>query len=398
MYALRTGCVGSRWAGLAVASLPGKLSKTSKTLAFPGCATIPSLRTAVALLLYSPHMSFSWCRLRFLVAFVALLASLVRAFGEQPAAAPRRPAPATAAQPVIIDTDIGDDIDDAFALAIALSSPELRIVGITSDWGNTPLRAQLIQKLLYVTGRQDIPVAVGVQTSSAVFSQSRWSRAFRPAHRPLPSAVDFLRQQLDRHPGQITLICIGPFRNIGALIDRYPASFRKAKRVVLMGGSIHYSYSDLGFLPPTGPVPEYNVYMDVPDARKLFSAGVPIEMMGLDATTRLKLDEVKRQLLFTRQTPLTNALTLLYHLWGHTTPTLFDPMAVVEAMHPELCPVQPFHVSIDAKGTTLVTPGAPNVRACLHPKVDGFFRLYMNRVLTQELRPAAQSGVPGKSR
>ena len=71
--------------------------------------------------------------------------------------------PVAAPQPVIIDTDIGDDIDDALAVGLALSSPELKIVGITSAWGDTELRARMLDRLLNETGRSDIPVAVGIE-------------------------------------------------------------------------------------------------------------------------------------------------------------------------------------------------------------------------------------------
>ena len=69
----------------------------------------------------------------------------------------------SAQQLVIIDTDIGDDVDDAYAVGLALQSSELKILGITTAWGNTPLRAQLVERLLQETGRQDIPVAVGIE-------------------------------------------------------------------------------------------------------------------------------------------------------------------------------------------------------------------------------------------
>src|ERR1700733_10566816 len=79
-------------------------------------------------------------------------------------------------QKVIIDTDIGDDIDDAFAVGLALSSPELKVLGITSAWGDTELRARLLDRLLCETGRADIPVAVGIEKhgpGQANFSQAR---------------------------------------------------------------------------------------------------------------------------------------------------------------------------------------------------------------------------------
>src|SRR5207237_5993241 len=116
-------------------------------------------------------------------------------------------AAAPAQQMVIIDTDIGDDFDDASAVGLALSSPELSILGITSAWGDTALRAQLLDRLLCDTGRTDIPVAVGIEKhgpGQAAFTQARWA-ARQPAKRHTP-AVDVLLEPVRRYPGEITVV------------------------------------------------------------------------------------------------------------------------------------------------------------------------------------------------
>jgi purine nucleosidase len=284
---------------------------------------------------------------------------------------------------VIIDTDIGDDVDDAFAVGLALSSPELNIVGITTAWGDTRLRARLVDRLLLETRRSDIPVAEGIPTQAKNrFTQARWAEngATPKAH---PQAVDFLLKQLDKNGSEITLIAIGPLTNIGAAIDRAPATFKKVQRVVLMGGSIHRRYDDLGYTPDRGPEPEYNIYSDVPAAQKLFTSGVPILMMPLDST-QLQLDEVKRALLFSAGTPLTDALTLLYYQWGRQTPILFDAMAVAYAVDPGLCPVQPLHIEVDKEGYTRATQGAPNASACLDSDSERFFRFLLPRLMKSQ--------------
>src|SRR6266849_2324069 len=204
----------------------------------------------------------------------------------------RSPSHPAAARPekVNLDTDIGDDIDDAFAVALALRSPELQILGITTTFGDTETRAKLLDRFLAEVGRPDIPVAAGAPSPpKSTLTQRRYA-------------------------------AIGPLMNIGAAIDKDPATFRKLKRIIMMGGSIHRGYGDLGFGPPTPPQPEWNILNDIPSAQKLFGAGVPLFVMPLDAT-QLKLDEVKRAFLFSQGTPITDALTLLYHQWGHETPT-----------------------------------------------------------------------------
>ena len=301
---------------------------------------------------------------------------------QQPASAPASP------QKVIIDTDIGDDIDDAFAIGLALRSPELQILGITATFGDTTERAKLLDRFLAEVGRSDIPVAAGKPTPPKTpFTQRPYAdsgRFSKPSHL---DAATFILDQIHRYPGQITLIAIGPLMNVGAIIKKDPNTFRQLKRVVMMGGSIDRGYDDLPYLPPHGPDAEWNIVNDVPSAQKLFDAGVPIYMMPLDAT-QLKLDEVKRAVLFKQGTPVTDQLALLYHQWGQQTPTLYDPMTIAFILSPGICPTKPLHIQVDRKGFTRSTPGASNAQVCLHSDVDSFFDLFMHRLIAP---PAAST-------
>jgi len=298
---------------------------------------------------------------------------------------------AQAPQPqlVIIDTDIGDDIDDAFALGLALPSPELKILGITSAWGDTKLRARLLDRLLCETGRTDIPVAAGIEKhgpGQATFSQARCAE--RQPDKPHAPAVDFILDQIKRHPDEITLIGIAPLTNLGAAIERDPATFKKLKRIVIMGGSVRRGYDDLGYLPDHGPDAEYNIAMDPPAAKAVFESGVPLYVMPVDST-QIPLGEWPRSLLFTRSTNLTDALALLYEQWSRSTnlrtPTLFDDVAVAYAIDPGLCPTTPLRIEVDAKGFTREVSGKPNAQVCLHSDTDKFLEFYMPRLLEQKL-------------
>ena len=139
-------------------------------------------------------------------------------------------------------------------------------------------------------------------------------------------------------------------------------------------------YGDLGYVKPHGPDAEWNIKNDIPAAQKLFTSGVPIFMMPLDST-QLKLDEVKRAAIFQAGTPITDALTLLYHEWGQETPTLFDPMTITFIVDPQLCPVKPMHIVVDEKGFTRAEAGAPNAQVCMNSNPDAFFHFYIPRVI-----------------
>ena len=317
----------------------------------------------------------------FLAAFAALALSL-------PTSRIQAQAPATSPQLVILDTDIGDDIDDAFALALILRSPELRLLGIQTAFGDTELRARLVDRYLAAVGRSDIPVLAGVPGKSTHFTQAAYAR--QSPQRKHEDAVPFLLSQIRQHPGQITLIAIGPLFNIQAAIAQDPATFRRLKRVVLMGGSIYRGYDNhkTGNR-QTPPSPEWNILCDPAGAQSLFASGVPVYVMPLDSTqVRLELPALGSVL--AHGSPLTDQLTLLYHQWSGEKewrwPTLFDPVAVTYSFRPDLCPAKPLRLEVDGKGFTRPVPGEPNAQVCLQSDRKGFLDLLVSRV-TQDPAP-----------
>jgi inosine-uridine nucleoside N-ribohydrolase len=293
-------------------------------------------------------------------------------------------------QLTILDTDIGDDIDDAFALALALRSPELKLLGVTTTYGDTELRARLVDRYLSAVGA-DIPIAAGVPTAhSNIFTQA----AYASQHPKVTYAdgVDFLLGLIRAHPGQITLIAIGPLSNVEAAIKRDPATFRKLKRVVMMGGSVYRGYDDGKTRAHRPPDAEWNIACDPAGLKALLASGVPIFMMPLDST-QIRLEAGDREAIFAHGSALTDQVTLLYHQWnGGTgehwnTPTLFDPVAVAYAVHPELCPMTPLHLEVDDRGFTRPVEGAaPNAQVCLQSDEKGFLALLMGRMLNEKAR------------
>jgi purine nucleosidase len=286
---------------------------------------------------------------------------------------------------IIIDTDIGDDIDDAFAVALALRSKEFDIVGISTTFGDTLGRARILEHLLGEAGREDVPVAVGVSSTVGAAASPMTQRQFgelghysRASH---AGAVDFALEQIRRSPGEITLVAIGPLSNIGAMIDKSPDTFRMLKRVVLMGGSIYPARPELKI--------EWNIKWDIGAAQKLFESGVPLYVMPLDSTFNLSFNEVDRTHLFSKGllskgTPLTDALKTLYGEWGYgRTPILYDVMTLAFMLDATLCPVSPMRIRVDDAGVTRVEPGPPNANVCLHSEPATFRRFYVNRMLAR---------------
>ncbi len=132
-------------------------------------------------------------------------------------------------QKVILDTDLGSDMDDAFALALVLSSPEFEVLGITMDHGLTEKRAQIACRMLYEVGLENIPVAVGRQTPLQIgkgkeldryWAQYHWGEGFskvKPIDTPAP---DFIIQMLRKYPHEVILFTIGPVPNMGEIIKK----------------------------------------------------------------------------------------------------------------------------------------------------------------------------------
>ena len=292
---------------------------------------------------------------------------------------------------VILDSDLGSDVDDAFALALLLASPELEVVGITLGHGQTGKRGRLACRLLFETGREDIPVALGRPTPLVVGHpeirepdprQFSWAEGFTTVEPIDTPAADFIADQLRRHPKQITLISVGPVSNLADLLQRDPQALQLAKRVYSMFGSFYLGYGN-------SPVPsaEWNVRADIPSARSLSSATAPITYAGLDVTAFVELTAEQRHALWSHRSPLTDALQALYRLWGRETPILFDAVPIGMVLWPELFRTRAAHVRTTAEGFTVIDESrAPNSRVAMSIQTDEFLKRLVDRLLRQDLK------------
>ncbi len=303
-----------------------------------------------------------------------------------------QPAPATQAakQLVFLDTDIGDDIDDAFALGLILKSPELKVLGVTTAYGKTEERARLVERFLASTGHKEIPAYPGIVTK-AKNPMTQEAYALREPKRRYGDGIDFMLRQIRLHPGKVTLLAIGPLFNVEAALAVDPATFKKLKRIVLMGGSIERGYDG-----PNGEVhpadAEWNISRYPKGLRRILASGVPVTMLPLDST-QVHLGLKERESIFANDNPVSDQVTLLYHQWvegneGHQeTPTLYDPVAVSYVLAPELCPAVPMHIEVDAKGFTRKSDGEANAMVCMKLDEKGFMQLLLDRLVEKPAAP-----------
>lgn len=284
-------------------------------------------------------------------------------------------------QKILFDCDLGDDIDDAFALALVISSPEFDVLGVVLDYGNTPKRAQIACRMLYETGRDDIPVVVGRETNTQYSAQFNWGEGF-DKYKPIgTSAADFIIENLKKYPDEVILITVGPVSNMADILKKDPDALKLAKHVYSMYGSFYMGYN-------TGPIPdaEWNVRADE-EAAKVFSAcGAKLTYAGLDVTTFVKWDAEKRLKLLMRQSPLTDAICGLYTLWGRETPTLYDCVAVGMVLWPDVFTTRKAFVKVIDGGYTVIDESkAPNCEIGMTINTGEFLNRLLQRYLTQNL-------------
>lgn len=286
--------------------------------------------------------------------------------------------------PILFDTDIGGDIDDAFCLAYLLRQPRCELLGVTTVTGQPVVRAQLVDAVCQAFGRKEVPIhsgagnpLLGPQRQGDPFQKSvlpRW-----PHRRDFPenTAVDFLRETIRSRPGEITLLSVGPLTNIALLFAIDAEIPRLLKRWVLMGGQfvsrpMHYGLT------------EWNIICD-PYAAAIALSARPAETLaiGLDVTTQCRMDrdEVRRRV---SQGPM-KVVGDMAEVWfeQREVVTFHDPLAAAVIFDPDICGYQPGLIDVELesqrlRGLTHFNAGAADKPHTIATRVDPdrFFQHY----------------------
>ena len=291
-----------------------------------------------------------------------------------------------AGKPVIFDTDIGTDIDDAYALAALIQRPELELLGVTTVSSDAVARARLAAKLLRVAGGKwaVIPVYAGISTATQYMKQVEWADGFTSPNLHNDGGVEFMRRQINARPHEITLIAVGELTNIAALLNSEPGIGKKIRAIALMGGAVYRGYAA-----GSKPEPEWNIKSNAAAAQTVFSSGVPLLVAPLDSTADLKLTPELRVKIFVRGTPFNDALASLDQIWRHTNhwkgndPTLFDVLAV-ELVDPRTpYKLAALRIEVAGDGLTAPVPGKPNARVALDMDAAAFMNEFVTRLARQ---------------
>src|SRR5687767_11967748 len=249
---------------------------------------------------------------------IALLVTFLPAYHARGAAQAKE---AGAKRPVLFDTDLGTDIDDAFALALILASPELDLRGVTTVGGGAEDRAWMACRFLTHVGRADVPVAfgrdpqpaspqIGWQIQYRRHPAVVWDRTAKPVKE---SAVELMYEKLKAEKGKVTIIAAGPLTNIARLIEEKPDCKPWVGRVVLVGAG-------------------RNVYLDPDAARKVVDSGLPLAVSMVVATDVVRLADPLLDELFAARTPLTYQVQSLYELYDIPIARLASCAAVALAL------------------------------------------------------------------
>ena len=275
--------------------------------------------------------------------------------------------------PAILDTDIGDDCDDTWALALLLRSPELDLKLVTTATGDTSYRARIAARLLAIAGRSDVPIGVGAPDTGrpTVPRQSQWVQGYELDDYPGRVHRDGIQAIIDTimaSPGAVTLIAIGPLSNIAEALRREPRIATRT-RFVGMHGSFHWHItSNLQLSPRPGGRPEWNVVCDVPAAQAVFAAPwLQATITPLDTCGRVVLDGERYRRLLRSDDPLTRAVLANYRIWAATqtqncdpdrhSSVLFDCVAVHLAHTARWLSIRPLTVSVEPDGSTTERAG-----------------------------------------
>ena len=311
--------------------------------------------------------------------------------------------PVAAKTPVILDTDIGDDIDDTWALVMLLKSPQLNLKLITTTYGKAEYRCKLIAKLLTIAGRTDIPIGLGEGGREGTGGQQAWLEGFSLKEYPGTVHQDgaaAIIELIARSPQPVTVISIGPSNTLAAVLKRRPEVAGNA-HFIGMQGSVFKGYNG-------GPVSaEYNVQVNVPAAQRVLSAPwKQITITPLDTCGLVVLSGERFQRLLSSEDRLVKALLENYRVWAkkervgqlQASSVLFDTVAVYLAYadRPHV-KFQTLPISVTAEGFMKVdAQGTKMLVATNWIDREGFYDLLL-KTLTQPLDSSALDHHKGRT-
>ncbi|HEY8516099.1 MAG TPA: nucleoside hydrolase [Candidatus Binatia bacterium] len=234
---------------------------------------------------------------------------------------------------LVLDTDIGTDADDALCLALALASPEIELVAVTTVTADTARRGAIARRLLDLAGRRDVPVYAGCERplgdGQFLWLGDEGDFALAPGERLASGehAVDALVRLL-RAEDDLEVVAVGPMTNLARVLERDAALARRIKRLTIMGGHVRrVAYGEHEFAPGV----DYNLCSDAAASLAVLRAGIPTTLVTADVTlqTRLAPDDLER--IAAAGTPFHDAIAAAVRAWTPHMRRIFGAMGAAIA-------------------------------------------------------------------
>lgn len=257
---------------------------------------------------------------------------------------------------VILDTDIGTDVDDCLALAFMLGSGAFEFEGITTVYGDVELRARMIRQLLKLRGGAPVDIRLGVSKPLLGLRDIYWEGhegqglIEHDSGEPFPAehAADFIIRTVMENPGQIHLLAIGPLTNVALAMIKEPKLAENLQHLTIMGGVMRGPES-LDYW-----VVEHNIRCDPEAAHVVFSSGAPMTLVPLDVTLKTKVKTTDLSGFDRVGTPFHSAIgdqLRRYPRFASAGSTfLHDPLAAAVIADPSLVQLTPAHVAVELSG------------------------------------------------
>lgn len=291
---------------------------------------------------------------------------------------------------IILDTDIGDDIDDSFALLLMLESHKFNVLGVTTVFRNTEKRAKMAKQLIRSLGYdQEVYAGCNVPLISRIddlippeirkkevldekglYLIPQWEESMKDETIGEKHAVDFIIEQVHKYPHEVTIVLVGPYTNMAMAIRKDPTIIPLVKEVRVMGGAFEMDFA------------EWNVFCDPEAAYILFHSGISIYAVGFNVTRLTGLSDEQVNSLKNSQSPTIKLVYKAMQKWfAHyefTVPVMHDPLTIASILDDSIVKFEDHKIEVDlnSRGKTIESDKGANIHFSVGVDKDKFFKLF----------------------
>ena len=270
---------------------------------------------------------------------------------------------------IILDTDIGDDIDDSFALLLMLESHQFDVLGVTTVFRNTEKRAKMAKQLIKSLGYElevypgcNVPLISRIDDlipqnirdkeqldEKGLYLIPQWEDSMAKEKISDKHAVDFIIEQVHKYPHEVTIVLVGPYTNMAMAIRKDPTIIPLVKEIRIMGGGFGLDWA------------EWNAFCDPEAAYIIFHSGIPLFMVGFNVTCQTGLSKEDIESLKNSNSPSIKLVYKAMQKWfAHyefTVPVMHDPLTIASLLDDKIVGFEDYKMDVDLKnvrGKTII--------------------------------------------